>query len=97
MNAFLTQHKIFAILITATGHNINHDSFNNVYNVKAETPLGILFKDQSVMETSSEEPPDFIISLKHSCKMPKNRGEGCTWPGIMKSKLTRCDFFTFDN
>jgi GAF domain-containing protein len=51
MNAFLTRHEIFAILIAATGHDMNHDGFNNVYNVKAETPLGILFKDQSVMET----------------------------------------------
>jgi hypothetical protein len=51
MNVILTQLEIFAILIAATGHDANHDGFNNVYNVKAETPLGILFKDQSVMET----------------------------------------------
>jgi GAF domain-containing protein len=43
--------EIFGMLVAATAHDANHDGFNNIYNVKAETPLGILFKDQSVMET----------------------------------------------
>ena len=43
--------EILALCISAICHDVNHDGFNNVYNVKAETPLGILFKDQSVMET----------------------------------------------
>jgi GAF domain-containing protein len=51
MKVVLTRLEIFAILVAATGHDVNHDGFNNVYKVQVETPLGILFKDQSVMET----------------------------------------------
>jgi hypothetical protein len=51
MDRFLTSIEIYGLLVAATAHDANHDGFNNVYNVKSETPLGILFKDQSVMET----------------------------------------------
>ena len=47
----LTNLEIFALITSAVCHDANHDGFNNIYNLKAETPLGILFKDQSVMET----------------------------------------------
>ena len=47
----LTKFELLAMLVAAICHDAGHDGFNNVYNVKAETPLGILFKDQSVMET----------------------------------------------
>lgn len=47
----LTPLELFGVVVAATAHDTNHDGFNNVYNVKTETPLGILFKDQSVMET----------------------------------------------
>ena len=43
--------ELFALLLSTVCHDANHDGFNNIYNVKAATPLGILFKDQSVMET----------------------------------------------
>ena len=43
--------ELLALLVAAVCHDAGHDGFNNIYNVKAETPLGILFKDQSVMET----------------------------------------------
>ena len=42
--------EIFTLLVAAVCHDTNHEGFNNVFNLKAETPLGILFKDQSVME-----------------------------------------------
>lgn len=42
--------EMFALLVAAICHDLNHDGFTNDYNVKAETPLGILFKNQSVME-----------------------------------------------
>ena len=42
--------EIFGIMIAAICHDANHEGLTNVYNVKAETPFGILFKDQSVME-----------------------------------------------
>ena len=47
----LTKFEIFGIIVSAICHDADHDGFTNVYNVKAETPLGILFKNQSVMET----------------------------------------------
>jgi hypothetical protein len=43
--------ELLAFIVAAICHDANHDGFNNVYNVRAETPLGILFKNQSVMET----------------------------------------------
>jgi 3',5'-cyclic-nucleotide phosphodiesterase len=42
--------ELFVLIIASICHDTNHRGFNNVYNVKAETPLGILFKEQSVME-----------------------------------------------
>jgi 3',5'-cyclic-nucleotide phosphodiesterase len=42
--------ELFALFVAAICHDTNHRGLNNVYNVKAETPLGILFKDMSVME-----------------------------------------------
>ena len=42
--------EMFTLLVASVCHDTNHRGFNNVFNVKAETPLGILFKDQSVME-----------------------------------------------
>ncbi|KAK8891171.1 hypothetical protein M9Y10_028377 [Tritrichomonas musculus] len=46
-----TRLEIFALLVSAICHDANHNGYNNIYNVKSETPLGILFKGQSVMET----------------------------------------------
>lgn len=51
LDSTLTKFEIFGLLVSAICHDANHDGFSNVYNVKAETPLGILFKNQSVMET----------------------------------------------
>jgi 3',5'-cyclic-nucleotide phosphodiesterase len=42
--------ELFVLLVAAICHDTSHYGFNNVFNVKAETPFGILFKDQSVME-----------------------------------------------
>ncbi|KAK8896781.1 hypothetical protein M9Y10_014698 [Tritrichomonas musculus] len=46
-----TKFEIFAMLVASICHDANHDGFTNQYNVKAQTPLGILFRNQSVMET----------------------------------------------
>ncbi|OHT10855.1 3'5'-cyclic nucleotide phosphodiesterase family protein [Tritrichomonas foetus] len=51
LDRIYTNLELFALLISAVCHDANHDGFNNIYNLKVETPLGILFKDQSVMET----------------------------------------------
>jgi putative methionine-R-sulfoxide reductase with GAF domain len=42
--------ELYTLVIASICHDANHRGFNNVYNVKAQTPLGILYKDQSVME-----------------------------------------------
>lgn len=47
----LTGLELLSICVASICHDVGHEGFNNVYNVNAQTPLGILFKDQSVMET----------------------------------------------
>jgi len=47
---YLTKFELFGLLIAVLCHDANHYGFSNSYNVKAETPLGILYKNQSVME-----------------------------------------------
>lgn len=47
----LTAQEILSICIAAIAHDAGHQGYNNVYNENAQTPLGILFKDHSVMET----------------------------------------------
>jgi hypothetical protein len=42
--------ELFTLVTAAICHDTNHQGLNNVYNIKAETPLGILFKDQAFME-----------------------------------------------
>ena len=51
LDQIFTTFEIFALLVSAVCHDANHNGYNNIYNIKSETPLGILFKDQSVMET----------------------------------------------
>ena len=47
----LTKFELLAVCVAALCHDAGHQGFNNQFNVNAQTPLGILFKDQSVMET----------------------------------------------
>jgi putative methionine-R-sulfoxide reductase with GAF domain len=51
LHEIITAQELFGLMVAALCHDANHDGFTNVYNEKAETPLGILFKNQSVMET----------------------------------------------
>ena len=50
LDKVFTSQELFGLLTAAVCHDANHEGLNNVFNVKAETPFGILFKDQSVME-----------------------------------------------
>ncbi|OHT06807.1 3'5'-cyclic nucleotide phosphodiesterase family protein [Tritrichomonas foetus] len=50
MDKILNADEMYCLLTAAICHDANHSGLTNVFNVKAETPLGILFKDQSVME-----------------------------------------------
>jgi 3',5'-cyclic-nucleotide phosphodiesterase len=45
-----TSWELFSLLVSGICHDTGHEGLNNVYNVKAETPLGILYKDLSVLE-----------------------------------------------
>jgi hypothetical protein len=60
--------EILALLVASVCHDANHDGFTNVYNTKAETPLGILFKNQSVMETHHCEVSIGVLS-KAECNI----------------------------
>ena len=57
-----TSLELYGIFVSAVCHDANHQGFNNIFNVKAETPLGILFKDQSVMEMHHVEQSIPIIA-----------------------------------
>jgi hypothetical protein len=62
----LTAQELFGMIVASICHDANHDGFTNVYNEKAETPLGILFKNQSVMETHHCAIAIDIISKEES-------------------------------
>ena len=69
-NAF-TKRELLGLIVAAICHDANHDGFTNVFNVKAETPLGILFKNQSVMETHHCSVAIGVIS-KEECNLFEN-------------------------
>jgi len=43
--------EIAALIIASICHDANHEGFSNMCNAKTETPLSILYEDQSVMES----------------------------------------------
>lgn len=58
----LTKFDILSLIVASLCHDAGHDGFNNTYNVQAETPLGILFKNQSVLEMKHCEVTITIMS-----------------------------------
>ncbi|KAK8890414.1 hypothetical protein M9Y10_035190 [Tritrichomonas musculus] len=85
-----TKFELFGFFVSAICHDANHDGFTNVYNEKAETPLGILFKNQSVMETHHCSVTIGVIS-KEECNIfhSLNPGEIKTiWNQIIKLILS---------
>jgi hypothetical protein len=42
--------EIFALLLAAMSHDLDHRGLNNAFNKKARTSLGILYEDRPVME-----------------------------------------------
>jgi cAMP-specific phosphodiesterase len=42
--------ELFALLLAAIGHDIDHRGLNNTYYRKAKAPLGILYEERPVME-----------------------------------------------
>jgi hypothetical protein len=64
--------EMFAILVASLCHDADHGGLNNAYHVKAQTPLALLYKDMSVLETHhcskaisllSETENDILASL----------------------------------
>jgi hypothetical protein len=53
--------EIFVLLTAALCHDANHQGTDNAFNTKAQTPLGMLFLDQSVMEVHSVDVAITVI------------------------------------
>lgn len=68
LDKVLTRLELFCLLVAGICHDANHDGFTNVFNEKTETPLGILFKNQSVMETHHCQVAIGVIS-KEECNI----------------------------
>ena len=68
LDKVFTKLELYCLLVAAICHDANHDGFTNVYNEKAETPLGILFKNQSVMETHHCQVA-IHVSTKEECNI----------------------------
>ena len=68
LEEILTKFELLGFVVAAICHDANHDGFSNVFNVKAERPLGILFKNQSVLETHHCSVAIDVIS-KEPCNL----------------------------
>jgi len=50
LRQFLSDLELFALLLAAISHDVNHQGLNNAFHKKARTPLGILYEERPVME-----------------------------------------------
>ncbi|EAX98423.1 3'5'-cyclic nucleotide phosphodiesterase family protein [Trichomonas vaginalis G3] len=50
LRQYLNDLEIFALLLAAICHDVDHHGLNNAFHKKARTPLGILYEDKPVME-----------------------------------------------
>ncbi|KAK8890174.1 hypothetical protein M9Y10_034942 [Tritrichomonas musculus] len=50
MDKVFTGLELFAICIASLCHDVGHQGYDNVYNVNAQTPYGLLYKGLGVME-----------------------------------------------
>ena len=51
LNTSFTKMELMALLFAAICHDMGHSGRSNTFNIKAQTPLSLLYKDQPVMET----------------------------------------------
>jgi len=51
IRGYLSSVDQMALLLAALCHDVDHSGQNNTYHIKAQTPLGMLYKDRSVLET----------------------------------------------
>ena len=68
LDSVFTKFELLGLIVSAICHDADHDGFNNAFNIKAETPLGILFKNQSVLETHHCSVAINVIS-KDECNL----------------------------
>ena len=71
----LSQLELLAMIVAAVCHDAKHGGFTNLHYDKAGTPVDIIFKSQSVIETHhcevvigniSKEETDLFSELKGS-------------------------------
>ncbi len=41
---------ILSLIISALSHDLDHDGYNNQYQINASTPLAMIYNDQSPLE-----------------------------------------------
>lgn len=41
---------ILSLLISAVSHDLDHDGYNNVFQINANTPLALIYNDRSPLE-----------------------------------------------
>lgn len=60
LRLYLQDLEIFALLLAAVCHDVDHHGLNNEFHKKDETPLGILYDERHVMETHHAETPGCV-------------------------------------
>ena len=50
LNKIFDPIEIISLLVAAISHDLDHDGYNNQYQVNANTPLAMIYNDQSPLE-----------------------------------------------
>jgi hypothetical protein len=50
LRLYLQDIELFALLVAAISHDVDHQGLNNAFHVKAKTPIGMLYEDRPVLE-----------------------------------------------
>jgi hypothetical protein len=79
-------------------HDANHDGFSTAYNAKAEIPLGILFNDQSVLETHHCTVAISVLTRESANIFQSfdDRAMATVWPGFLQLILATDMYRHFD-
>jgi hypothetical protein len=49
--AYITSFDVFLLMVSAIGHDCDHNGLNNNFHINSQSPLAMLYNDQSVMES----------------------------------------------
>jgi hypothetical protein len=64
----MTPNDIFFTLISGAAHDMDHPGTNNMYEIKCESKLAILYNDQSVLENHHAASFFFLLdNEKYDC------------------------------